>query len=267
VLFWDGARWSVRDLGSTNGTQVDGRCLPVNERAMLEAGAALMFGDETERWTLEEAGPPGASALHDSTLEVRRAEDGLLALPDASDPQVTLSEDSRGCWTIELDGVVRLAVDQERVDAGGPWTIRVPEARGEHLPTTTVGARPPMLVGATLLRFEVSRDGEHIDLSVVHDGQVTSLGSRAHHELLLELARARLRDKRVGIPAAEQGWLYVDALLRMLKLELHHLNINVFRARKQLARAGMLDTGSLVERRATTRQIRLGTDVIDIIQL
>jgi FHA domain len=275
VLFWDGARWSVRDLGSTNGTQLDDRRLALNERVHIDAGASLIFGDDAERWALEDAGPPGASARSEATGEVRAAEDGLLALPDASDPRVTLSEDRHGRWVLELDGGARPAVDHESIYVGGDlgggdgglWTLRVPPAHGERLPTTTVGAHRPKLIGATVLRFEVSRDGEHIDLSLVHGEEVTALGSRAHHEVLLLLARARLQDKRDGLSPAEQGWLYVDDVVRMLKLPLQHLNVYLFRARKHMASAGMIDTGAIVERRVSTRQIRLGTDVVDIIQL
>lgn len=50
----------------------------------------------------------------------------------------------------------------------------------------------------------------------------------------------------------------------MLQLDLHHLNVNVFRARQQLAGAGMIDAGSLVERRSTTREIRLGTTAVEV---
>lgn len=266
VLFWNGSRWSVRDLGSTNGTRASGRRLSQGERAHLEAGAELVFGDDTERWTLEEAGPPAASARSEATGEVRAAEDGLLALPGAADPRVTLFEDRDGRWRIEIDGIARLAADQERVDAGGIWTLRVPPlAHGGAVPTTASAAAGAKLVGATGLRFKVSRDEEHIALSLVHGGRQTPLAARAHHEMLLALARERLRDRDAGVPAAEQGWVYVDDLLTMLRLDLHHLNVNVFRARQQLARAGVLDVGALVERRPATRQIRLGTDEIEIL--
>lgn len=261
VLLWDGARWWVRDLGSTNGTLANGRRLAPNERAPLEAGAVLVFGSEEERWTLEEGGAPTASARAEATGEVRTAEDGLLALPDAADPRVTLVEDRHGRWTLEIDGGARFAEDHERIHAGGIWTLRIPPSDGERVPTTASSAGNPGLVGPTVLRFEVSRDEEHVALSLVQGGAVTALGDRTHHEVLLALARARLADQQSGVPAAEQGWLYVDDLLQMLKLELNHLNVRLFRARQHLARAGGLDVAALVERRATTRQIRVGIAV------
>lgn len=267
VLFWDGARWSVRDLGSRNGTLVAGRRLARSERVFLEAGETIAFGGDAERWTLVDAGVPIASARDEATGEVRVAEHGLLALPDAAGPIATLAEDREGQWSVEIDGAARPAVDHERVEAGGTWTLRIPPLACRSSPPTTasaaVGAK---VVGTTVLRFDVSRDEEFVGLSLVHGGEVTSLAARAHHELLLTLARARLRDVAAGLPAPEQGWLYVEDLLAMLRLDLHHLNVNVFRARQQLAGAGMLDVGALLERRPTTRQIRLGTTAVEVLQ-
>ncbi|XXT19835.1 FHA domain-containing protein [Sorangium sp. So ce429] len=267
VLFWDGARWWVRDLGSTNGTHVGGRRLTFAERVPLEAGAELVFGGDAERWTVEEAGPPIASAWDEIKGEVRVAEEGLLALPDAADPLVTIFEDQHGCWQIEIDGNARAAVDQERIEAGGAWVLRIPpHAADGAVPTTASTMASPKLLGVTVLRFEVSHDEEHIAVSLVQGGRVTQLAARAHHELLLVLARSRLRDRDEGLPPSERGWLYVDDLLGKLRLDLHHLNVNVFRARQQLARAGVLDAGSVIERRTTSRQLRLGTEAVEVIR-
>ncbi|MGK4008265.1 FHA domain-containing protein [Sorangium sp. So ce1036] len=267
VLSWDGARWCVRDLGSTNGTHVRGRRLAFAERVPVDAGTELVFGGDAERWVLEEAGPPVASARAEQSGEVREAEQGLLALPDAADPRVTLFEDRHGRWQVEIDGITRPAVDQERVEAGGVWVLRVPPRTADGaLPTTASNATTPKFLGVTVLRFEVSQDEEHIALSLVQGARVTQLTERAHHELLLLLARARLGDRDLGLPAAEQGWRFVDELLARLRVDLHHLNVNVFRARRQLARAGVVDAGAVIERRTTTRQLRLGTEAIEVIR-
>lgn len=265
VLQWDGTRWAVRDLGSTNGTNVGGRRLASNERAFLESGAVLVFGGDDEHWILEEDGPPTASARAEATGEVRTAFDGLLALPDAADPRATLVEDRHGHWTLEVDGNTRPAVDHERITAHGIWTLRIPPPAGERVPTTASIADNTKLAGAPLLRFAVSRDEEYIALSLVRGSEVIALRDHTHHEVLLALARSRRADQETGLPIAEQGWTYVDDLLDMLKLDLKHLNVNIFRARQHLARAMMPDVGTLIERRSTTRQIRLGI-AVEIVQ-
>ncbi len=265
VLQWDGTRWSVRDLGSTNGTHAGGRRIAPNERVFLEAGAVLVFGRDDERWTLEEDGPPTASACAEATGEVRTASDGLLALPDAADPCATLVEDGHGRWTLEIDGNTRPAVDHERIHAQGIWTLRIPPSEGERVPTTASIADGAKVIGTTMLRFEVSRDEEYIAVSLVRGREVIALRDHTHHEVLLLLARARRADQQTGLATAEQGWTYVDDLLDMLKLDIKHLNVNIFRARQHLARVMMPDVGTLIERRATTRQIRLGI-AVEIVQ-
>lgn len=44
-LYWDGAVWWVEDLGSSNGTTIDGlKCPPRNPRP-IKSGASLQLGD------------------------------------------------------------------------------------------------------------------------------------------------------------------------------------------------------------------------------
>lgn len=266
VIFWDGARWAARDLGSTNGTFVDGKRIAAGQCIPLRSGATLAFGDPDERWVLEDAGPPTACARAMASGEVRTAQSGLLALPNPRDPVATLFEDRYGRWMLELDGVVRPAVDNECIDAGGPWILQIPAVLSNTgVPSIEDEVGEVMLVGATVLRFAVSLDQEYVALALVHDQREIRLGGRTHHELLLALARARLRDRDAGVPEREQGWLYVDELCARLGLELQRLNVYAYRARKQLARVGVLDAGALIERRSTTRQIRLGTNRVEIV--
>lgn len=270
VIFWDGVCWAVRDLGSTNGTFVDGTRVVAGQCIPLEPGTTLAFGDPAERWVLEDAGPPTACARALGSGEVRAAERGLLALPNARDPVATLFEDRYGRWMLEIDGVVRPAVDHECIDIGAPWILEIPAVLSNTgIPRVGVElvseGEEPMLVSATVLRFAVSLDQEYVALSLIRGGREVRLGGRAHHELFLALARARLRDRDAGVPEREQGWLYVDELRARLGLELQRLNVYAYRGRKQLARAGVLDAGALVERRSTTRQIRLGTGRVEIV--
>lgn len=266
MLLWDGARWCLRDLGSTNGTRVEARRLSVGERVTLAAGDVVRFA-EHEVWELVDDSGPATRARCRATNEVVEAEDGLLALPDVSSPEVTLFEDRHGQWMLEENGAQRPAHDQESLAVcGRRWTIEVCPAGGRAVPTTQQSSGDPRVVGAMTLRFEVSRDGEHVALSLVRGGTALALGARAHHEMMLLLARARARDRDAGEVESERGWLYVDDVLDALKVDLQHFNVSVFRARQFLARAGVLDAGGLFERRATTRQIRLGTDDIEIVE-
>ncbi|RZT04562.1 hypothetical protein EV582_5453 [Duganella sp. BK701] len=109
------------------------------------------------------------------------------------------------------------------------------------------------------LYFTVSLNEEHTFLRVAwdDDGEI-DLGERVHHYSLLTLARRRLSDFRRGLDPSSQGWTDAAQLSRMLGLDPAHLNIQLHRARAQLARA--LPDGvrlpDLVERRRG--ELRLG---------
>ena len=110
----------------------------------------------------------------------------------------------------------------------------------------------------------MSPDEEHVTLRASWQTGELNLGARAHHYTLLTLARLRLRDRDAGAPGGEEGWVYAQDLQRMLAVDAGKLNLDVFRARKQLARYGVLDAARLVERRPDTRQLRLGVERLSV---
>jgi hypothetical protein len=107
-----------------------------------------------------------------------------------------------------------------------------------------------------LVRFVVTRDEEHVEVILVHEGGVIELPPRSFHYLLLTLARQRLAEAE--LPEEERGWVDRDTLCRMLAVDPLKLNVDVCRARKQLAATGVLGAAEIVARRATTGQLRLG---------
>jgi hypothetical protein len=268
-IFWTGGRWEVRDLGSTNGTWVDGRRLEPGERVVLRAGSELLLGGGGERWILTDDLPPVASARCLDGGEVRVAEDGLLVLPSANDPVASLFEDPSGRWVLETDGPARPAIDQEEVVAGATWLLSVPPLTSSGLVQTTLNLRATSFrLDEITLRLDVSRDEEYVALSIVHNREVTRLPARAHLQSLLALARVRLQDRDdASLTEGERGWVYTDGLIAMLKSDPQRLAVDIFRVRQQLASAGVLNAGGIVERRALTRQLRLGTDRVEVCSL
>jgi hypothetical protein len=53
----------------------------------------------------------------------------------------------------------------------------------------------------------------------------------------------------------------------MLKIDDNHLNITIHRARVQFSHLGVIDAASLIERRSSTRQLRLGVGRIELVLL
>ncbi len=258
-LFWDGSGWKIRDLASRNGTFIDGNRLPPGKSFILAAGQSVAFGGR-DPWKIETADPPDPAARALLSGTWAQAEDSLLVLPGPDDPILTIFADIDGAWQAEGPAESRVVHDLEIVEAGGKvWRL--------YLPATTAGTvsrvmRPTLEM--MTLEFSVSRDEEHVELVASGMGERIDLKARAHNYTLLLLARARIKDSdQKTLPDASHGWLYQDDLCRMLGVDDAKLNLFVFRARKQVSAAGIEGSAGIVERRVSTRQLRLGVgDVI-----
>lgn len=261
-LAWNGARWTVRDLGSRNGTFVASARIPVGKRIELEPGAVLGFADEACQFRLIDVTPPRLMAT--SRGVVRAAEGALLSLPDDDAPTHAIYLDRDGRWALESATETRELADGELVVTGErAWQVHlpgeVPETRAEDAIESLDGAE---------LRFAVSRDEEHIELKIVTGNAVIAVEPRAHLALLLALARERLRDARDGLHGAgEHGWVHREDLAKMLAIEPELVSLWVHRARKQLTALGLRDAAWLVERRAGSTQLRIGMGRLTVTSL
>ena len=94
--------------------------------------------------------------------------------------------------------------------------------------------------------------------------QVLDLAVRTHHYLLLQLARHRAEDAARGLDSKSQGWVYAEDLAAELGLDSTHMNIQIFRARKQLSDMlpDALGQHCLLERRGG--KIRFGCEKFKI---
>ncbi|MEM1418735.1 MAG: FHA domain-containing protein, partial [Myxococcota bacterium] len=66
------------------------------------------------------------------------------------------------------------------------------------------------------------------------------------------------QDAANGLPLQEQGWLYADKVAEELSVSRAKLNVDIFRARKQVADLGVRGAARVIERRPQTQQLRLG---------
>jgi len=260
LILWRGDRWMVQDLGSRNGSTLDGVALTAGEARPLKVGSTLGFGLTGGGWTLTEAGPPGAFAESDGR-RVDAAGD-LLLLPDADRPEVLIARAADGRWVREDDAGATPVQDKDRVRAGGvDWMLHLPDP----LPATAAVGGSPHLAAVTLC-FAVSLDEEHVAWSArLPGGRSVDLGARSFNYLLLTLARARLEDATdAEVPVSSHGWRYQDELAARLGIEPETMKVHLYRARRQLSGAGIEGTDALVERRSGAGQIRLGVSAVEL---
>ena len=123
---------------------------------------------------------------------------------------------------------------------------------------------PTIELHTASLSFSVSRDEEYVHLRVLQGRLTLDLGARAHHYMLLTLARRRLADAAEGCSDDACGWVSLEDVAHNPSMAPPRLNVHVWRLRKQLASGGVANAARIVERRGSTRQLRVGTGRIAI---
>lgn len=249
VIFWDGTGWSVRDLGSRNGTSVDGARLPPSDVHRIARGSALAFSSHV--WQLEDDGPPVASAV---TADGRAvfARDDLLPLPGPEEPRVTILQTGSG-WLLEDGESSRPIGDGDTITLDGvAWSIQIPMPEDGTIDAAPVGLNLDEVVAC----FTPHTGGE-VSLRVRVGETWHELGTRAHHQLLYALARPLL-------DGAPSPWLSADSLARRLGMDDNRFNVTVFRIRQQFTALGILGAARVVERRPGSGQVRTGLTHVEV---
>ncbi len=260
-LRWSGEFWELRDLGSRNGTCVDGQKLQPGVGHRLARGAVASFGDAQQEWLFEDDAPPQAMIIPVAGGAPRIIEGEILGLPSADDPQATIYRGSDGRWVLERADAPLMNLDSGSVfDVDGQdWRFSCPE-----LISSTETARQPGQTHQLRLQFAVSRDEEHVELVATFGDEHFDLGSRGHNYLLLTLARRRRDDAAAGLPDTSCGWVYQDVLADELDVTAAQMNVDIFRIRKQLAALKLTDVPNIIERRPRAKQLRIGVGGLEI---
>ncbi len=264
VVRWAGDVWEVKDLGSRNGTFVDGARLNPGEDVRLRAGVTIAFGHPDAGWELADDEPPSVMAVPLDGNEPALLQNGLIALPSAEDPHATIFRARDGAWMAELPDRLPFELEDRQVVEldGRTWRFCASESASK---TSAAESHLPTAVKHLHLRFAVSRDEEHVQLEVSWEGRRVDVGSRLHNYLLLILARRRLEDVSAGFAEAACGWVDHEDLGTDPSMAPTQLNISVFRIRRQFAALGLLDPANIIERRPSTRAMRIGTGNLAIV--
>lgn len=255
-LRWSSSRrWTIRDLGSTNGTWLNGQVLVPGTDHDLALGDQLAFGTQGEQWELIDISAPEPMACPLDGQEPCVIAEGVIAIPSVENAAASIVRGTDGAWILENANRVTPISPGVVFEVGGRlWRFSYPSDW-----TTTAKARQIRLVQESHLCFGVSSDEEYVTLEVEYEGQRIGMGQLSAWYLLLTLARIRAREQR-ELPPAEAGWMHRDDLADMLCCTEQQLNVWVHRVRSRFSSKGFLDYASIIERRDGSGQLRIGVE-------
>ncbi len=260
--------WEIRDLGSSNGSFVDGVRLHPGERRTLAVSACVSFGDHAPQWQVIAAGRPLPEARDLVTGQRHLGNAQMLTLQVNDGTSVDIFEERRGRWVVEeASGVARDLRHGEVIEVGGrPYKVSLPIPVPETEEVAAVADASEGPLATASLTFYVSADLESVELRVEWSGRTWTC-RKAYARALLALAEARVRDERAKkVSPHEQGWMYGDELCKVASYDgIARLNVEVHRARTEFARQGIPGAPAIVQRRRGTGQMRLGTNRVEVV--
>jgi hypothetical protein len=250
TVCWNGRFWELRDH-SRNGTLVDGTRHRNAQGMELHVGSIIGFGlGDTCTWSVDDLSAP-SNLLWPVGHNAPPIALGLSnLLPQGKDAEVSIHCSAQGQWIYTAAQGSWALEDGDKVRFNNQDWCFIQMAEVASTLDAVASGHAPRPSRPTLY-FNVSLDEEHVHLQVRDTHYQLDLGERSHHYALLILARLRLADAQRHLDRHAHGWVEMERLAKMLGLDPSHLNIQIFRMRKQLALA--LPPGAqvpeLIERR------------------
>jgi hypothetical protein len=248
-LGWHSGRWILRDLGSSNGTTVDGCAVSPRERVVLSAGNELRFGGDDEVWTLTELGAPEPCAIWVGPQQCRWGERSLLVLPslDAPEASIFVAGDQ---WQIDTGSeLIKPECGDLLPLKSGWWRLMLPE-----LPSAPDALTAGIMLDLALLELTFHVNPERVMLRLIQGSTEVRVPSRAALHTLLALARLRMESQFCD---ADAGWVSAGELAEMRGSSQERINVDVHRLRKLFQEVGVHDGARVIERDANKR-LRIG---------
>jgi pSer/pThr/pTyr-binding forkhead associated (FHA) protein len=261
-ILWNGTYWTLQDT-SSNGTFVNGEIIITGIKNKLKVGDIIQFGSlNADNWVFENDNAPKSmlvSLTNDNeTIEL----DGIVALPNDKFPEITLYQTQAGEWVYEnQSGIQKLEAGIKITINEASWYLVNAMTFDDTKKVESINSIPIENIKTI---FSVSKDEEHVSVNLQFMNQLINLGERTHHYLLLILARKRLQDMFTRIDDSEQGWIDKNLLSQQIGLDENHINILIYRFRKQILKAmpSAMKLLQIIERRRGS--IRFASTSIEI---
>lgn len=246
AIEWNGKKWQIKNLG-LNGTFLNSVALRQGENRELVVGDIIHFAELTDSgFHVSDLAAP-ANMLWSVDSDENFAAHQLIyldrynLLPHTEIPEVAVyfdEQDQR--WYLEFVHYKDQHNEQQRQPIHAGDIICISQKNWQFISAEILGPTEVRVYPAQTLTdiefiFNLSLDEETTQLELHHHQQTINLAVRSHHYLLLQLARHRAADAARGVGIKSQGWIYTEQLATELGLDTTHMNIHIFRLRKQLA--------------------------------
>lgn len=272
VIEWKDPNWLIRDM-SSNGTWVNGDRLASYTPHVLRQGDTIQIAgsDGVAMQVTDLTEPADMIYQSEDHLETRALTENIL-LPDEISPLIEVYKcPERHQWFAQhINSQAEHGMELGPYEHGSQlqcgdtgWTFYVTAED-----TATVAIESGLKnISDVEFRFDLSQNEENTNLTLIDGGQEIDLHERSHHYMLVHLLRHKHEQQASGKPInAEQeaGWMNCQLLTHDLGIDETHMNILVFRARKQITQAlsGYSGSSHLFERRRGA--IRVGIDKFSI---
>lgn len=240
VVRWQNGHWVLNDE-SKNGCFINGKRTERGTSVRLQKGDTFSVSHSDDPlWVLnnDECSRPVLVQLEGASfIELQN----LNILPSEKQPECQIFKKGQE-WIFETEQDAHPVLEGSQVVIDGHrWTFYPNQLLDE------TEYRDRSNQQALCLEFNVSRNEEHVQLTLDSGKQIFDLGHKTYHYLLLEMARYQLQDEIEN--ENEKGWIANDLLLHNLKIDINHLNIQIYRARKSIRKFSNQLSQSLIERR------------------
>ncbi|NQZ06543.1 MAG: FHA domain-containing protein [Algicola sp.] len=253
TILWQQNCWKIRDF-SQNGIWLNGSKIQPMTPHPLSTGDKIAFASPNDELFLvaDLSAPCDLLLPHNekitSTTKVINLNQYNF-LPDAEHPELIVFFDNQQ-WFVEVLNrqkvqAVKLNENALIEFSGQSWQLK----RCHHTQATIQLAGPQHRLSQLIFMFDLSLDEEQTHLSVEAPDETIDFCIRSHHDLTVNLARYKAADALKGLDSEHQGWRDPQTLLKDLGIDYEHSNIQVFRARKQLAESlNICDAQGFIER-------------------
>jgi len=254
-LGWYSNHWVLRDLGSSNGTTVDGRLLDPRDRIVLTVGNTLQFGGDAETLHVLDVAPPPPCAVLLGPQSCTWGQRTLLVLPNETTPEASVFF-VNGRWHIDDGTQTRMPECGDIVQLpSGHFRLLLPDDPDANGFT----AGHDLELNKLELVFRVGSNA--VVVHVVQGSADVRLPSRACLQTLLALARLRR-----GAAVQEGGWVGTAELAELRSCSPEKINVDVHRLRKLFEEAGIHDAARIIER-DDTKKLRIGVESVREVQV